>query len=245
MNYIREVLALLFLAFMLILEVPFHFVTWLIGLSSPQKCLEARYRYVQFVLRGIWFFAGGKIKVIGAERIPKDRAVLFVGTHRSIFDIVIAAVNIPMPTGFIAKKELENTPLKLAMDGIRCLFLDRQDPRKGLKTILTAIEYIKEGQSMLIFPEGTRSKKEEELLPFHAGSFKIATKAECPVVPFTIVGSGDLFEDHFPVLKCKDVVIEFGEPIETAGMDRAAQRELPERVKEIIAQTYEKDAALL
>ena len=98
---------------------------------------------------------------------------------------------------------------------------------------------------MFIFPEGTRCKVEGTFLPFHAGSFKIATKAKVPVVPVTIVNTGDLFEDHYPRLKKVPVVIEFGDPIETADMDRNAQKELPDKVKAIMEETYRKNAKLI
>ena len=133
----------------------------------------------------------------------------------------------------------------MIMEEIHCLFLDREDPRQGLKTILTAIDYVKDGISMFIFPEGTRCKVEGTFLPFHAGSFKIATKAKVPVIPVTIVGMGEVFEDHFPRPKRATVVIEFGEPIETADMDRNAQKELPDRVKGIIEETYARDKVLI
>ena len=131
------------------------------------------------------------------------------------------------------------------MEEIHCLFLDREDPRQGLKTILAAIENVKSGISMFIFPEGTRSKVEGEFLPFHAGSFKIATKAKVPVVPVTLVGMGDIFEDHYPRLKRAPVVIEFGEPIETADMDRNAQKELPDKVRDLMMETYHRNSALI
>ena len=125
------------------------------------------------------------------------------------------------------------------------LFLDRKDDRQALKVILKAIELIKGGQSMFVFPEGTRSKVEGELLPFHAGSFKIATKPKVPVVPVTITGMGDVLEDHFPKLKRVPVVIEFAPPIETASMSRDEIRELPDRVRDLIAETYERNRKLI
>ena len=74
---------------------------------------------------------------------------------------------------------------------------------------------------------------------------KIATKAKVPVVPVTIVNTGDILEDHFPKIKAVPVVIEFGEPIETASMGREEQKELPERVRSLIMETYERDRRLL
>ena len=187
-----------------------------------------------------------KISIIGLENIPTDRAVLFIGNHRSMLDVVICGSVIPVPVGFISKIELEKIPLlHMQMKDINCLFLDRSDDRKALKTILKAIELVKGGQSMFIFPEGTRSKEEGKFLPFHAGSFKIATKAKAPIVPVTIVGTGDILEDHFPRIKAAPVVVEFGKPIETAEMGRDEQKELPDRVRNLIIETYERNRKLL
>jgi 1-acyl-sn-glycerol-3-phosphate acyltransferase len=159
---------------------------------------------------------------------------------------VICGSVIPVPVGFISKIELEKIPLlHMQMKDINCLFLDRSDDRKALKTILKAIELVKGGQSMFIFPEGTRSKEEGKFLPFHAGSFKIATKAKAPIVPVTIVGTGDILEDHFPRIKAAPVVVEFGKPIETAEMGRDEQKELPDRVRNLIIETYERNRKLL
>ena len=245
MGYIRGLFGFIALGLILIIELPVHFVTWLIGKFDEKKCLSIRYAYVRVSATIIWAVAGGSLTVKGLENVPKGRPVLFVSNHRSIFDILILIKVLKEPVGFIAKKELGKTPLYLIMKGFRCLFLDREDPREGLKTVLTAIGYMKQGQSMAIFPEGTRNKTEGTMLPFHAGSFKIATKAQCPVVPVTIVGSGDILEDHFPVLKYVPVVIEFGVPVETAGMDRGAIRLLPDSTRDEILRTYEKYAPVL
>lgn len=242
---IREILALLFAALVLIIDLPLHVITWIIERFKPGACSSFRHGYAKIAMRILWNLTGGKTTIIGLEKIPTDRPVLFIANHRSIFDIILVGGQIEYPVGFVAKKELKKTPLALIMTEIHCLFLDREDPRQGLKTILTAIDYVKEGISMFIFPEGTRSKVEGELLPFHAGSFKIATKAGCAIIPVTIVGTGDMFESHFPRLKCCDVVVEYGDPIETAGMDRNAQKLLPDQVRDRIAATYEKNSAML
>ena len=157
---IRTILALLFAALIILIDLPLHVITWLIEKASPGSCTKFRHAYARFGMKGIWFLAGGKATVIGLERAPMDRPVLLVGNHRSIFDIILAGSLITYPCGFVAKKELQGTPITLIMEEIHCLFLDREDPRQGLKTILTAIDYVKDGISMFIFPEGTRRKVE-------------------------------------------------------------------------------------
>lgn len=242
---IRVLIALLFAALVILIDLPLHLITSLIEKAKPGSCTKFRHGYARIAMKGIWLIAGGKTTVIGLEKIPTDRPVLFVANHRSIFDIILAGSLINYPVGFVAKKELQGTPITIIMEEIHCLFLDREDPRQGLKTILTAIDYVKEGISMFIFPEGTRCKVEGTFLPFHAGSFKIATKAKVPVVPVTIVGTGDLFEDHYPRLKYVPVAIEFGDPIETAQMGRDEQKELPDRIKALMEETYKKNSSLI
>ena len=242
---LRMLIALLFAALVILVDLPLHLITWLIEKASPGSCTRFRHAYARFAMKGIWFLAGGKATVIGLEKVPTDRPVLFVANHRSIFDIILAGSLIKYPVGFVAKKELKGTPIALLMEEIHCLFLDREDPRQGLKTILTAIDYVKDGISMFIFPEGTRCKEEGKFLPFHAGSFKIATKAKVPVIPITIVNMGDVFEDHYPRLKRVPVVIEFADGIETADMDRKAQKELPDKVRALMEETYRRNSALI
>lgn len=242
---IRALFALIFAAAVILIDLPLHLITWLIEKASPGSCTKFRHGYARFAMKGIWLLAGGRATVLGLENIPEDHPVLFVGNHRSIFDIILAGSLIKYPVGFVAKKELQGTPITLIMEEIHCLFLDREDPRQGLKTILTAIDYVKSGISMFIFPEGTRCKVEGTFLPFHAGSFKIATKAKVPIIPVTIVGMGDVFEDHYPRIKWAPVVIEFGEPIDTADMDRNAQKDLPDKVKALMEETYKKNSELI
>lgn len=242
----RLALTAIVLVLVLLIGVIEHVITWAVGKFNPDACLRMRSSYVRLGTKIVWLIAAGKTTVIGKEKIPTDRPVLFIGNHRSMLDVVICLSVIPFPVGFISKIELEKIPLlRMQMRDINCLFLDRKDDRKALKVILKAIELVKGGQSMFIFPEGTRSKEEGKFLPFHAGSFKIATKAKVPIVPVTIVGTGDILEDHFPKIKAAPVVVEFGEPIETASMSRDEQKELPERVRSLIMETYERDRKLL
>ena len=104
---------------------------------------------------------------------------------------------------------------------------------------------MKAGTSMCIFPEGTRSKTEGEFLPFHAGSFKLAEKSGCPIVPMTLNNTGAIFEDHFPFIKKTHVILEYGDPIYVKDLDREAKKTLPDDVKNIIQQTFEKNKALI
>ena len=170
---------------------------------------------VQKVFRGCLRIARTAVTVRGLENIPKDQAVLYVGNHRSYFDILVGYTTVPTLLGFVAKKEMRRYPLLAQwMENVNCLFLDRENPKEGLKTILQGIEYVKRGVSVWIFPEGTRNRNEDplDLLPFKEGSLKIAEKSGCPVVPVALTGTAEVFERQLPFIYPAHVTIEFGKP---------------------------------
>ena len=170
---IRFILVCIVVIGYLILSIPILLVEWIIGRFSPEKKDISSLRIIQAVFRFILKITGVKITVIGEENVPKDTPVLYIGNHRSYFDILLTYSRCPIRTGYIAKKEMLSIPLlRTWMKRLYCLFLDRENPKEGLKTILQAIDYIKHGVSICIFPEGTRNNGEElSLLPFHNGSF--------------------------------------------------------------------------
>lgn len=236
---IKTIIIFTLVAFFLILSIPILIVEWIIGKFKPYAKNRSSLSIVQFMFKLILFITGAKITIKGQENIPKDKSVLYIGNHRSYFDIIIAYTLVPTLTGFIAKKETAKVPLlKNWMDNVNCLFLDRDDIKQGLQTILTACEQIKNGISIFIFPEGTRNKDENEFLPFKGGSFKIATKSGCDIIPVAINNSDAIFESHLPKITRANVIIEFGKPISAKEMSREDQKNLPEIVKEQIHEMY-------
>ncbi|MDO4438649.1 MAG: lysophospholipid acyltransferase family protein [Eubacteriales bacterium] len=214
---IRAIILLLLIILFLILSLPV--VLFEVLLAKKNKSLADRQAFViiQMVFRGLLKICGVKMYASGQENIPEDEPVLFVGNHRSYFDILVCYVMMKRPTGFVAKKEIQKIPLlPLWMDRISCLFLDRDNIKEGLKTILKAIEYVKSGISIFIYPEGTRGDATSSLdmMEFHEGSLKIAQKAGCKVIPVSIYGSANIFEKHMPYIKPSKVVIHFGEPVD-------------------------------
>lgn len=176
---------------------------------------EESLRIVRNMFRRILKMAGVTVTVKGMENLPKGQPVLYVGNHRSYFDILVGYTTVPEKLGFVAKKEMRRCPfLSDWMTNVNCLFLDRKNLKEGLKAILEGIEKVKRGVSIWIFPEGTRNRNEDilELLPFKEGSLKIAEKSGCPVVPVAISGTAEVFEKHFPMIRPSHVTIEFGEP---------------------------------
>lgn len=200
----------------LIFSIPILIIEKQIGKTDPEKKGRHSLAIVRFMFRLILKVAGVHITVKGIENIPGDQPVLYVGNHRSYFDILIGYTTVPGLLGFVAKKEMTRYPvLKNWMDYVQCLFLDREDTREALKTILEGIDKIKHGISIWIFPEGTRNKNSEptDLLPFKEGSLKMAEKTGCPVIPVAMLGNDGIFEQHIPFIRPRKVYLRYGKPI--------------------------------
>ena len=231
----RFIFVAIFLILYLILSIPVFFVEWLIGKFNPHARDISSLRIVQWGFKVILKMTGVKVTVIGEENVPNE-PVLFIGNHRSFFDILLTYSRCRNLTGYVAKKEMKKIPLLSTwMRFVYCLFLDRENPKEGLKTILQAIDYIKHGISICIFPEGTRYKGEEGGAgEFKQGAFRIAVKTGAPVVPVAITGARALFENNGNLCHPGTVRIKVLPPIQTAGMSRAEQKQLPDAVRQTI-----------
>ncbi len=242
---IRSVLVVLFVTVFLIVSLPIQGILWIVGKFNPWAKKRVSLSIVSWAFNVVIFLSGIKRTVIGEENVPKDTAVLYVGNHRSIFDVVLCYPRVPNPTGFISKKEILKVPLlNIWMIYMDCLFLDRSDMRKGLEMVLSAIDKVKNGISIFIYPEGTRNKTDKPLGEFHKGSFKIAQKSGCPIVPVVVNHSDEIFEQHFPFIKSTKVTIEYCKPIDISTLSKEDQRNIDNYVKEIIEKTYIKNSAL-
>lgn len=183
--------------------------------------------------RALINMAGGNIVVTGEENVPANGAVVFVSNHQSNFDVPILLGCIQKQKSFIAKIEMLKMPLiRSWMKLMQCGFMDRNDMRQSIRTINEAVETIKQGYSMVIFPEGTRSKG-DQLGDFKAGSFKLAIKSGVPIIPVTIDGSWHLLEEK-GYLKPATVYLTIHESIPTEGLNREGAEELSIKVKAII-----------
>ena len=186
--------------------------------------------------RGILKVTGVFLSVEGLENIPKDTACVFVGNHRSYYDIPLLLASLDKPHGILAKEELEKIPLlNRWMKLLGCVFVKRDDIRASVKALNDATAIVESGRSFVIFPEGTRYKGEEGGAgEFKAGAFRIAIKTGVPVVPVAISGARDLFEGHGLRATPGDIRVRILPAIQTAGMSKAEQKQLPDAVRQSI-----------
>lgn len=242
----RVIFVALFVVLFLILTIPVMIVEWIIGKFNQDLKDRSSIRIVQWAFRCILILCGTKITVIGEENVPKDEPVLYIGNHRSYFDVVITYARVPGLCGYISKKEIERIPLlNVWMRYLHCLFLDRNNIKEGLAVILAAINKIKAGISICVFPEGTRNDTAEDFLPFHGGSLKIAEKSGCAIVPMALNHTDDIFEAHLPWIRKTHIILEYCKPVYPKDLSKEDRKKLSELIENIIRETYYKNRELV
>jgi 1-acyl-sn-glycerol-3-phosphate acyltransferase len=244
---LRFIATVIFIFLFLVLSIPFILVEKIVGRFNKNKKDHHYLVGVQWAFNRAIAICGIKTTVIGVENIPTDEPVLYIGNHRSIFDIVVTYPLVPNLTGYVSKKEVAKVPLLATwMRNLNCLFLDRTCPREGLKIVLAAIEHIKNGISICIFPEGGRNKGEElSILPFKEGALKIATKTNCAIIPMSINNTEAIFEKQFPKIKKTHIVVEFGEPIYPDELTGENKKHIGAYLQNIIHETIIKNSELI
>jgi 1-acyl-sn-glycerol-3-phosphate acyltransferase len=181
------------------------------NLSVAEKD-EIIYRLPKRWAKALVKVAGATVTVHGEKRIP-DGAVLFVSNHQGNFDIPTLMGFIDKPKGFISKIEVKKLPIiPTWMEYLNCIFIDRKDRRQSIHAIKDGAEKLKNGHSIVIFPEGTRSKG-GPIDKFKSGSFHLATKSGVPIVPIAINGTYNIMEANNSRIKPANVTINVLEPI--------------------------------
>lgn len=166
------------------------------------------------VLQQIIKITGADVTVTGLENVPVNEAVLYVGNHQGNMDIPLLYLTAPQKMSFVAKKEMIKLPIfGFLMKERQCVFMDRKNVRESIKAINEAIDNLKAGYSIAVFPEGTRSKS-SEMGDFKVGSLRIALKAGVKVVPVSLNGSYKLMEETGRITPAK-VSIHYGKPIDS------------------------------
>jgi len=234
-DIIKTILIIIYLVISTALVTPpgvAGFLISLLGLRGPMSVFL--YRICVTWARALIKVIGCKVTVKGMENIPGGGGVCFVSNHGSMFDIVLLLAYAGRLLGFIAKKELIYLPFfNIWICILGGLFINRKNPRKAMKTMNAGIEKIKKGGAMIIFPEGHRSRG-QDLLPFHPGSFKLATQSGAVIVPVALKGTREIFENNYRVNPCP-VDITFCKPVPTADIPAEERKQvLADRIYNII-----------
>lgn len=166
---------------------------WLLGIYAATLPPTTKWKQnlAKAILRIATFFVGMRVEVEGAENVPMfggEKGYAVIANHQSNLDILVLAGFIKDPLGFMAKIEIQKWPvIGVWAKAIGCTFIDRKNLRQSYGIVMGETrEHIKEGLAMTVFPAGTRSKS-NEVLPFKAGAFKVATASDAPILPVTLV----------------------------------------------------------
>ncbi len=192
----------------------------------------------KFLARMGLFIAGIRLQVTGLEKLDPQRGCVYVGNHRSHVDAVAVFRLIPADVRFLIKKEAYRIPMfSFAFRTMGMIEVDRTDPDDAAASIDRAVHEIQKGRSVILFPEGTRSRT-GEILPFKKGAFVLAIKSQAPVVPFTLIGADLALKPDTILLYGGNVRLIFHDPVETTGMKLENRQELLERVRAKVESAY-------
>ncbi len=184
--------------------------------------------------------AGVEFVVEGKEKVPTNEPVIYTPNHEGLFDIPAVILGAPAVPVFMAKKEIASFPLvKDWMWVMDCVFVDRKNKTQARSSLHDAIEMVKKGRSIVVFPEGTRSKN-GQLGKFKGGAMKIAMETGAKIVPVYLEGTRACFEETGNVTS-GSIKVRFLDPIVTEGLTKEEFFEMPGKLREIIQ--AEKDGA--
>lgn len=187
-----------------------------------------------------------KLRVIYKNRkninvLEREKGIIYVCNHQSNLDIPTIVSALHMDVGFVAKKEMKSWPFfNIWMKKSKCVFLNRENPREGIKDIKEAVKVIKDGYPIVIFPEGERTL-DGEILRFKKGSFKLATETNGIIVPLTLKGTFDIQKrGEWRMKRGQLVTLVVDEPIYVDSLSKEEVKDLSTRVREIIEKNYKK-----
>jgi len=226
---IRTIIVVLYLVLGLVLVMPW-LILWSLLTGSP----DFMYRMTMKAIRSGLRIAGIRVRVEGLENIPSGVCV-FAANHVSNMDPLAFVPAIPRRVSLLAKKEVFRIPiLSKAMQLAKLIPVDREDREAAASSVDLAVQYLKEGLSFAVYPEGTRSR-DGRLLPFKKGTFVMAIEAGVPVVPVSIVGAQTLMRKGDWTMQPGEVIIRFGPAVDASKYTMDQRGELLERVEALVA----------
>ena len=200
------------------------------------------YKIIRKLVRPITNFLW-PVKIINANKFVEGKGI-YVCNHFSMLDPVPFVTEL-FENNFNAlmKEESMNLPIiGKILPKIGTIPIKREET--DLRAIKKCMAILKNNEPLIIFPEGTRNKVNDTFLPFHEGSFKIAEKTGCPIIPMSINNAAAIFEDHLPKIKKAHVILEYGKPIYMSEMTREEKKKIGAKVQEMIKETYFKNKEL-
>jgi len=202
-----------------------------------------RKEYSIFSIARLWgrimlFLTSVKVEVHGQENVTYGRSQIFMSNHQSGFDIFVLLAYTPRYFAWIAKKELFRVPFfGPALRRLGAIEIDRKNVVRAMHSIDDAARIIREGKSVMTFPEGTRSK-DGHIQPFKKGVFHLALKSGVPIVPITIIGTREIMPKKSLRVTPGKVTLIIHEPVFLGEYSETIVDQLIERVRKPIVNAY-------
>jgi 1-acyl-sn-glycerol-3-phosphate acyltransferase len=187
----------------------------------------------------ILFAAGVKLEIEGLDKFDKTKSYIFIGNHQSHFDVFAVFTAIPLTARFMAKKELYKIPIfGWALAATGTVKIDRSNRENSISSMNDALARIRQGVSVIVFPEGTRSE-DGQIKAFKKGGFVLALKGGIPLVPVSVSGSRFIQKKHSARITPGKIKIIFGSPIDTSQYSYQDREKLSETVRNFIIENYD------
>lgn len=212
------------------------------GREEDSHTRQERYDYIARMVKRIIRYGRVNLVIKGQENIPDHDGFIIFPNHQGLFDMLALFASCPRPLSVVIKKEAANWILvKDVLAATRSLSMDREDIKSQVKVISEVGKRVKAGENFVIFAEGHRSRKGNEILEFKSGTFKSATKASCPIVPVALINSFRPFDINS--LKRETVEVHYLKPIDleeylsmnTAQIAQMVQNRIEEEIKNTLA----------
>ena len=187
---------------------------------------------------------GIQVKITGLENISKDHAQIFVANHQGFFDIFALSGYLPVQIRWVAKVSLFKIPfVGWSMKAAGYIGVDRSNKKKAYQSFVATVEKIKQGYSVVIFPEGTRSR-DGTIGPFKKGGHLLAVRAKAPMVPLTLIGTGNIIKKNSLVIKPGPIRIIISPPVfsDAANSKDKNGEQILEDIRQTICKNYDEPA---
>ena len=195
----------------------------------------------RFWANSILWVARAKITVSGAEKLDPDRSYIYMANHQSNADIPLLLGQLPVQFRWLAKAELFKIPVfGRAMRGVGYISIDRSNRKSAFESLERAARTIRNGTSLLIFPEGTRSRN-GHILPFKKGGFVLSVDSGVPIVPIIIRGTRDIISKGHFMIRPAPVTMQILDPVETTSYTRKTKDALLAHIRSILIDNIEKE----
>jgi len=229
---VRMILVCCFMLSYIIVGIPI--LTYCRITKDPHLALY----FTKLLDRMILFLGRVRLEVTGLEKLDPKRGCVYVGNHRSHVDSASIFAACPADARFLIKKEVFRIPLvSFALRTMGMIEVDRSNSDAASRSIDRAVSEIQSGTSIILFPEGTRSRY-PHILPFKKGAFVLAIRSQAPVVPFTVIGADRALKPDTLLLYGGPVRLIFHDPIETKGMDLEDRQFLLEKTQKTVESAF-------